>query len=249
MIELFIALDRANLLDQILEIETNSPSERYHEAFNIFGRYVGRRKLAEGADLAVCPSPAMRWSDEGCDDLRSFANFVRSRIGVGHETNNTLIYVRRRPHFLGRFYLNEEAVVRTLKCVAAQVQLEFRDVRLEDENFESQVKLMSETKVLVGLHGAAFANSIFCKPSSKIIQFWPDTKFKHEKFERISDLMQLSHSHLNVNRISFPNFLSLLRLPVCYNPKNRHRILRDRILLADTNRMYTEMCKILAKEL
>jgi len=245
LLEVFISLDRANLLCEPLEIATNNPSDRFHEAYNIFGRYVGNRKVAKDTEITICPSPAMIWNERGRDDLERFARFVRDRVGVGDAAGKLLTYVRRKPHSLGRYFLNEEVVVRALRDIAEQSELEFRDVKLEDHSFESQLRIINQTKILIGLHGAAFSNSIFLQPNSISIQFWPNPKFNHFKFLQICDLIGVSHFEININKFSFPNFLSILRIPVFYIGDNPNRVRRDRVIIADVIKLKTEMSEIL----
>ena len=42
-------------------------------------------------------------------------------------------------------------------------------------SFVDQVILFNNAKKIVGLHGAAFANLVFCKPKTNIIEMRPDT--------------------------------------------------------------------------
>jgi hypothetical protein len=142
--------------------------------------------------------------------------------------------------------VNEEAVVRTLNDVAAQNNLEFKAVKFEHETFASQIRLMSQTRMLIGLHGAAFANSIFCRPKTEIVQLWPHPGFRHARFERVSSQLDLSHSRINQNRLSAPNLLSILRLPIYYVRPNRQRIRRDRIIIANTCILRREVENLLA---
>ena len=46
---------------------------------------------------------------------------------------------------------------------------------MSDYSFADQVALFNNAKEIIGLHGAAFANLIFCKPKTKIIEMRPDT--------------------------------------------------------------------------
>ena len=42
-------------------------------------------------------------------------------------------------------------------------------------SFADQVVLFNNAKEIIGLHGAAFANLVFCKPKTKIIEMRPDS--------------------------------------------------------------------------
>ena len=45
------------------------------------------------------------------------------------------------------------------------------------ESFEEQVRLFRDAKVIVGAHGAAFFNTIFCANKPIIMEFMPDDRF------------------------------------------------------------------------
>ena len=49
----------------------------------------------------------------------------------------------------------------------------FKSICLSDYDFEDQIKLFYNTKFITGLHGAGFANFVFCKPKTKVIEFKP----------------------------------------------------------------------------
>jgi len=51
----------------------------------------------------------------------------------------------------------------------------FISVRLGEINFSEQVNLFHNSKCIVGLHGAAFANLSFCKPGTKVIELKSST--------------------------------------------------------------------------
>ena len=44
---------------------------------------------------------------------------------------------------------------------------------MSDYSFSEQVDLFSNASYVVGLHGAGFANTVFCKPNTKILEFKP----------------------------------------------------------------------------
>ena len=46
---------------------------------------------------------------------------------------------------------------------------------MSDFSFCEQVALFYNAKEVIGLHGAGFANTIFCKHETKIIEMRPDT--------------------------------------------------------------------------
>ena len=47
----------------------------------------------------------------------------------------------------------------------------FKFVNLESYSFINQIKLFNSAKIIAGVHGAGFANIIFCKKNTSIIEF------------------------------------------------------------------------------
>ena len=64
-----------------------------------------------------------------------------------------------------RFIINESEVENFLNFKG------FKSVTLSEYSFLDQVKLFYHAKMIAGLHGAGFANIIFCKPGTKILEF------------------------------------------------------------------------------
>ena len=58
--------------------------------------------------------------------------------------------------------------------------------------FEKQIYLFSNASTIVGAHGAAFTNIIFCKPGTKIIEIIP-ADHPNKKCERISKILKLKY--------------------------------------------------------
>ena len=63
-----------------------------------------------------------------------------------------------------RSLLNEEEIVSFLNNAG------FKAIKLEETNFIDQVNIFNNAQIIVGLHGAGFANISFCKPGTKVIE-------------------------------------------------------------------------------
>ena len=48
---------------------------------------------------------------------------------------------------------------------------DFVSVNLGEISFSDQVNLFNKADCVVGLHGAGFANIVFCEPGTKIVEF------------------------------------------------------------------------------
>ncbi len=79
-------------------------------------------------------------------------------------------------------------------------------------SIEEQIYLFNEASTIIGAHGAAFTNIIFCKPSTKIIELIPKTH-PSKKCERLSKILNLNYFKIETENNSgdenFPYRISL----------------------------------------
>lgn len=68
----------------------------------------------------------------------------------------------------------------------------FNKYKVGKLNFFKQIYLFRNAKVIIGAHGAAFTNIIFCKPNTKIIEIRPNFH-PGKNYERISKINKLDH--------------------------------------------------------
>lgn len=81
------------------------------------------------------------------------------------------IYINRKDSTL----LNSRYIVNLIEVEAMLENYGFKSLTMSDFNFSDQVALFSNAKQVIGLHGAGFANIIFCKEKCKIIEMKSDT--------------------------------------------------------------------------
>ena len=62
----------------------------------------------------------------------------------------------------------------------------------EKLSFNKQIHLFKNASVILGAHGAAFTNIVFCRPGTKIIEIIP-TNHPNRKCERISKILKLKY--------------------------------------------------------
>ena len=62
----------------------------------------------------------------------------------------------------------------------------------EKLSFKKQIYLFKNASVILGAHGAAFTNIIFCKPGTKIIEIIP-ANHPNRKCERVSKILKLKY--------------------------------------------------------
>ena len=107
-----------------------------------------------------------------------------------------------------RSIVNEEEVKNYLLSVG------FKIVRLSDYSFKDQVLIFNEAEIIVGLHGAGFANMVFSKPNTKIIELKQkhhlgkdlenlaksnNLAFKALKFDLVGEETATQFGHINVS--------------------------------------------------
>lgn len=90
--------------------------------------------------------------------------------------------------------INDEEVFKYLKPKG------FSKYKIGQLSFKNQIHLFNNAKIIIGPHGAAFSNLIFCKPETKIVEFKP---FGHPTVvnKRISEI-----NNLNYQSIESTNF-------------------------------------------
>jgi len=94
-----------------------------------------------------------------------------------------------RTHAHTRRCLNEHQLISALSPHG------FQSYCLESLPVEAQLRLFSESCVVVGPHGAGFANMIACQPSTAIIELIPRPgNFSH--YYAMADQLDLQHGHL-----------------------------------------------------
>jgi capsular polysaccharide biosynthesis protein len=71
----------------------------------------------------------------------------------------------------------------------------FTTYNVEKLNIQEQIFLFNEASIIVGAHGAAFSNIIFCKPETKIIEIIPESH-PSKKCQRISEILKLRYKRI-----------------------------------------------------
>src|ERR1700689_2754019 len=80
----------------------------------------------------------------------------------------------------------------------------FEIVSLTGMPFLQQVKLFSEAGIVVGPHGAGFANAVFCPPGSVLIEFMPPGH-QTENFKRVARFSGMEYRSIAATA-AVPNF-------------------------------------------
>ena len=82
-----------------------------------------------------------------------------------------------------------------------------KSYRTEKLSLKSKINLLRNSAVVIGAHGAAFANIIFCRPKTKIIEIIP-ANHPNKQCERISKILNLRYFRIktkpNESDINYP---------------------------------------------
>ena len=107
-----------------------------------------------------------------------------------------------------RIILNEREVISFLKKKGFSV------LTLSDLNFVDQVNLFNKAEHIVGLHGAGFANLVFCEPNTKVVEFQSDTA--GDMFKNLSLKNNLKYENISIKpkTILQNNQLGDIEIPV-----------------------------------
>ena len=136
----------------------------------------------------------------------AFSRYVRSMVGVESSvTRNKVLLIERlppQPFFATaaksrgggasrRHIPNHDDVARALQSLV-RAPFEFQNVHLEQLSFEEQVRLFAHAALVVGQHGAGFANCLWMQPGSKVVELTNRPDLTH--FQRLSRAM--GHDHI-----------------------------------------------------
>ena len=82
----------------------------------------------------------------------------------------------------------------------------FKFYKPETFTFKKQIQLFQNSSIVIGAHGAAFTNIIFCSPGTKIIELIPKDH-PNKKCKRISKILNLKYYRIEtVPDNSDPNY-------------------------------------------
>ena len=94
-------------------------------------------------------------------------NLIKENIIKNKKVNNK-IYIER--DFVSKNKISERSISNDEEVKNYLLDKGFDVVRLGKLDFQDQVNLFYNAKHIIGLHGAAFANIVFCKPETKVIE-------------------------------------------------------------------------------
>ncbi len=127
------------------------------------------------------------------------------------EKNMKKIYIDRGDNkskqLSQRFVSNEDQIKKYL------LKNNFILVKLHELKFIDQVQLFYKAKCIVGLHGAGFANIVFCNPKTKIIEL--RGMHSGKQYENLAKTNDLNYASITVEaKQNFPNQQGSIHIPI-----------------------------------
>jgi capsular polysaccharide biosynthesis protein len=171
------------------------------------------------ADELVATEHPYNFLNDPLKDSLSIPHWISSHLKkkfnlIKNETNKSFpekFYIDRSDsksmHAKMRIISNENEVIEVLK------KYNFSALRLSDYHFNDQIQLFNQAKCVVGLHGAGFANIIFSKPNTKIVELRSSTA--GEIIENLAKNHNLNYHCISVDpKISFNNQLGEIKINI-----------------------------------
>lgn len=97
----------------------------------------------------------------------------RSFIVPGKNHQDKLLYIARGDAAMNRKVLNETELITMLK------EMNFEIHFLSKLNVQEQAELFNASKLIVASHGGGLTNLVFCRPGTKVLEFFPDNYVNH----------------------------------------------------------------------
>lgn len=153
--------------------------------------------------------------------------FVPSLVGpMGQPTKFQIDYLRKmygfyfsdgppfRKIYISRRKTGRREIVNEKEIIEYLKHYNFEIIECEMMRVKEQVKLFSEASVVIGSHGSAFTNLVFCKTGTKVLDIF-NISHTNPCFFIISGYLNLDY-----------HFISGESIPIDNNPKSDNTLLR-----------------------
>ena len=158
----------------------------------------------------------------GSPEFRRFSRHARRVACAPDVRPNKVLLIERLPpqeffrtqarHTGGgasRRSIPNHAEVQSLVEEWVEPPLEFLNVRLEELDLATQIRLLASAKIIVGQHGAGLGNAVWMDPGGTVVEITNRPELRH--FEIISRGMQHQHLTLPTAGAHVPVDLAMLR--------------------------------------
>ena len=144
------------------------------------------------------------WYNKGriLDQAKKIPDWIMNEIasrfeehGKKFECGDKIFIDRRESHYNHCQIVNDEEIKIYLKKKG------FTIFKVGKLNFFEQIHLFQNAKVIIGAHGAAFANLIFCKPNTKVLDIIPENH-PNTVDEKIAKFKNLDFRYIKTKELS-----------------------------------------------
>jgi capsular polysaccharide biosynthesis protein len=109
--------------------------------------------------------------------------------------NNKKIFIDRSDSKFNHYqFFENDKIIKILK------KKNFAIFKLSKLSIFDQISLFNSSKLILGLHGAGFANIIFCKKKTKIYEILKKKDSKRNAFKTLSNHSSLKHTKIIINK-------------------------------------------------
>eukprot|EP01060_Flectonema_neradi_P025907 TRINITY_DN34765_c0_g1_i1.p1 TRINITY_DN34765_c0_g1~~TRINITY_DN34765_c0_g1_i1.p1 ORF type:complete len:657 (+),score=145.79 TRINITY_DN34765_c0_g1_i1:69-2039(+) len=122
----------------------------------------------------------------------SLLRSTRELLTIHDTPQDYLIYLGRKDTSM-RNLSNQAEVIEMLKDYAAQRQMQFHDYSKPMKSVKETRKLFEHARVVVGIHGGAMSNLVFCKPATIVVELGFQTPYAHD-YIHMSAAIHFSHT-------------------------------------------------------
>jgi len=159
-----------------------------------------KNRHIQADELLVCEHP---WYKKGFihEENKNLPNWIVewikttfTQFGKKFDCNDKIFIDRSESPFSHCQIKNNTEIIEFLENKG------FKSYKIGQLTFQNQIYLFNNAKVIVGAHGAAFANLAFCKPNAKIIEIKPSW---HPSLvnKRISEINNLDYNLIETAKI------------------------------------------------
>ena len=111
------------------------------------------------------------------------------------DCNNKIFIDRSDSKFEHCQFQNNDEIIEFLNTKG------FTSYKISELDFLEQVYLFSNAKTIIGPHGAAFSNIVFCNPAANIVEILPETH-NSKKCERLSNVLRLNYTKIFTPKVN-----------------------------------------------
>tara|TARA_B110000211_G_C14070483_1_gene549735 strand:- start:1266 stop:2336 length:1071 start_codon:yes stop_codon:yes gene_type:complete len=120
---------------------------------------------------------------------RDLSDILKNKISIENNTPKKKVYISRS-NASKRFITNEKELLPILKKYNYQI------VHLEKLSLEEQIKLIHDTYILIGLHGAGLTNMMFLQPQTKVIEIRLEGDIHMNLFYSLAQSLKVNYYYL-----------------------------------------------------